>query len=90
MSHDNDSFDLLWQDLRASIREAFDSRERRIMRISHRLTKAIDDLNTTTWVRSAYHRAGVTDFGGLDKREALLRARVGMLCYAMELETAKP
>jgi hypothetical protein len=90
MSHDNDSFDLLWSDLRASIREAFDSRERRIMRISHRLTKALDDLERINHVRKIFFQAGATDFGGIDRREGLRRARVGMLCYAMELETAKP
>lgn len=88
MSHDN--FDQLWAHLRADIRAAFDNKERKIMRISHRLNKAMEDLDLINRARLTFERGGATDFGGIDRREGLRRARVGMLCYALQLETAKP
>lgn len=88
MSHDN--FDQLWAHLRADIRAAFDNKERKIMRISHRLNKAMEDLDLINRVRLTFERAGDTDLSAFDRKEGLRRARVGMLCYALQLETAKP
>lgn len=64
-------------------------KERRILNIAQRISRAQASIVVNQGVRKVFAGAGCTDFEKINRNAMIRSARLSMLIYAMQLECSK-